>query len=62
MRDQQTAINDKHDQDAMLKLYQERGAMTEKDLLAAGVSKESQIRNAPKVAELIRFYGTPIAA
>lgn len=62
MQDQQTAINDKRDQDAMLKLYQERGALTEKDLLAAGISKESQIRNAPKVAELIRFYGMPVAA
>ncbi|QXZ79629.1 hypothetical protein [Rhizobium sp. L51/94] len=62
MKDQSTTHNDKRDQDAMLKLFQERGAMTDKQLLAAGISLESQMRNAPKVAEMIRFMDAPVAA
>ncbi|ARM12096.1 MULTISPECIES: hypothetical protein [Rhizobium] len=46
---------DAADQDAMFKLYQERGPMTDVDLERAGISRESQARNAAAVAERIRL-------
>ncbi|WP_018516452.1 hypothetical protein [Rhizobium leguminosarum] len=46
---------DAADQDAMFKLYQERGPMTDIDLERAGISRESQARNAAAVAERIRL-------
>lgn len=46
---------DTADQDAMFKLYQERGPMTDIDLERAGISRESQARNAAVVAERIRM-------
>ncbi len=45
---------DRRDRDEMLRLYQERGPMTDKQLLAAGISMESQARNAAAVAEMVR--------
>lgn len=52
----QTTITaaDRRDRDLMLRLYQERGPQTEKTLLAAGVSLQSQARNAPWVAEQVK--------
>ncbi|MBX4944612.1 hypothetical protein [Rhizobium binae] len=54
---QQTKITkeDQRDRQTMLRLYQERGAQTEKNLLAAGISLESQARNAPWVAEQVKL-------
>ncbi|MGV1803763.1 hypothetical protein ACQZ6A_18010 [Agrobacterium vitis] len=46
---------DKRDREKMFQLYQERGPQTEKDLLSAGICKDSQLRNAPAVAERIRL-------
>ncbi|MBY5689366.1 hypothetical protein HFO41_11075 [Rhizobium leguminosarum] len=46
---------DRRDRDVMLKLYQDRGPQTEKQLLAAGISLESQARNAPWVAEQVKL-------
>ncbi|WP_272954510.1 hypothetical protein [Agrobacterium vitis] len=40
----------------MFALYQERGPQTESDLLSAGISKDSQQRNAAAVAERIRLF------
>lgn len=45
---------DHRDRAEMVRLYQERGPMTEKQLVAAGISLESQARNVPAVAEAIR--------
>lgn len=42
------------DRRRMLRLWQERGAQTERTLLAAGISLESQARNAPWVAEQVK--------
>lgn len=52
---------DYRDRDEMFRLYQERGPMTARQLLAAGFSKESQMRNAAYVAERIRL-SEPMAA
>lgn len=52
---------DRRDREAMFKLFQSRGPMTEKDLLAAGISLDSQARNAAAVAERIRL-ADPLAA
>lgn len=46
---------DRRDRDVMLRLYQDRGPQTEKQLLAAGISLESQARNAPWVAEQVKL-------
>ncbi|MGV2128099.1 hypothetical protein ACQZ4U_09625 [Agrobacterium vitis] len=46
---------DRRDRETMFKLYQERGPQTEKDLLSAGIGKDSQQRNVPAVAERIRL-------
>ncbi|UIY25853.1 hypothetical protein LZK76_10670 [Rhizobium leguminosarum] len=45
---------DRRDRQEMLRLYQERGPQTERTLLAAGISLESQARNAPWVAEQVK--------
>lgn len=45
---------DVRDQNTMFRLWQERGAQTEKQLLAAGISLASQIKNVPVVAERVR--------
>lgn len=45
---------DRADRKEMLRLYQERGSMTDKQLVAAGISMESQARNAAAVAEMVR--------
>lgn len=46
---------DKRDREKMFQLYQERGPQTEKDLVSAGISPESQQRNVAAVAERIRL-------
>ncbi|MGZ2455484.1 hypothetical protein ACVINH_000510 [Rhizobium anhuiense] len=46
---------DRRDREVMLKLYQDRGAQTKETLLAAGISTESQARNAPWVAEQVKL-------
>ncbi|EPE99508.1 hypothetical protein [Rhizobium grahamii] len=58
----QLTASDKLDRETMFRLWQERGAMTEAQLIAAGISKESQARNAASVAERVRHAGMPIAA
>ncbi|TBA80296.1 hypothetical protein [Rhizobium ruizarguesonis] len=45
---------DRRDRLEMLRIYQERGPQTEKTLLAAGISLESQARNTPWVAEQVK--------
>ncbi|WP_377299794.1 hypothetical protein [Rhizobium sp. SGZ-381] len=45
---------DHQDRAEMLRLYQDRGPMTQQQLLAAGFSLESQARNAHAVAEMVR--------
>lgn len=45
---------DRRDRETMFRLWQERGAMTERELEKAGISKASQARNAPAVAERVR--------
>ncbi|MDP9837575.1 hypothetical protein J2T09_002327 [Neorhizobium huautlense] len=52
--DNKITAQDRRDRDEMLRLYQERGPMTDKQLLAAGISMESQARNAAAVAEMVR--------
>jgi hypothetical protein len=42
------------DQDTMFRLWQERGAMTDTQLERAGISRESQMKNVPVVAERVR--------
>ncbi|MHC2573992.1 hypothetical protein [Rhizobium leguminosarum] len=46
---------DRRDRDVMLRLYQDRGPQTEQQLLAAGISLDSQARNAPWVAEQVKL-------
>jgi len=46
---------DRRDRSIMLRLYQDRGPQTEKTLLAAGISLESQARNVPWVAEQVKL-------
>lgn len=46
---------DNRDRKAMLNLYRERGPQTEAQLLAAGISKESQTRNVGWVAEQVKL-------
>ncbi len=46
----------------MFDLVVERGAMTETQMLHAGVKPESLIRNAPAVAAMVRNAGIPVAA
>ncbi|MGO8093188.1 hypothetical protein [Rhizobium leguminosarum] len=46
---------DRRDRSIMLRLYQDRGPQTEKTLLAAGISLDSQARNAPWVAEQVKL-------
>jgi len=53
---------DREDRATMFRLYQERGAMTDKELVAAGISLESQARNAAPVAEMIRLHEMAEAA
>jgi hypothetical protein len=45
---------DIRDQNTMFRLWQDRGAQTEKQLLAAGISLASQAKNVPVVAERVR--------
>ncbi|MBX5082137.1 hypothetical protein HJB56_04965 [Rhizobium lentis] len=52
---QKITKEDQRDRETMLRIYQERGAQTEKTLLAAGISVESQARNAPWVAEQVKL-------
>lgn len=53
--------SDTRDREDMFRLFQERGPMTETQLLAAGFSKECLSRNAAYVAERIRL-SEPMAA
>ncbi|MGG7581003.1 hypothetical protein [Rhizobium sp. Nf11,1] len=55
MQQMKITKEDQRDRQTMLRLYQERGAQTEKNLLAAGISLESQARNAPWVAEQVKL-------
>lgn len=57
----EATIRDLNDRETMFRLWQERGAMTEEQLVRAGISKDSQARNAPAVAERIRLL-EPMAA
>lgn len=54
-------FSDIRDREEMFRLHQERGSMTEEQLIRAGFSKESVMRNAPAVAERIRRL-EPMAA
>ncbi|MGV1804214.1 hypothetical protein ACQZ6A_20330 [Agrobacterium vitis] len=49
-------LKDDHDRARMFALYQERGPQTESNLLTAGISKDSQQRNAAAVAYRIRLF------
>ncbi len=51
---QAVTLSDRRDREAMFRLWQERGAMTERELEKAGISKASQARNAAAVAERVR--------
>ncbi|OWV67911.1 hypothetical protein ATY76_13355 [Rhizobium sp. R339] len=55
MKTAEVTAADRRDRQEMLRLYQERGSQTEKTLLAAGISLESQARNAPWVAEQVKL-------
>jgi hypothetical protein len=57
-----TTAADLEDRNTMVRLYQERGAMTDKELVAAGISLESQARNAGPAAETIRLLEMAAAA
>lgn len=57
----QNPISDIRDREEMFRLHQERGPMTEEQLIRAGFNKESVKRNAPAVAERIRLL-EPMAA
>lgn len=46
--------SDRRDRETMFRLWQERGAMTERELEKAGISRASQARNAAAVAERVR--------
>ncbi|MDM9619101.1 hypothetical protein [Rhizobium sp. S96] len=59
---EQVTAADREDRDTMFRLYQERGAMTDMDLVRAGISLESQARNAPAVAEMVRLAEMAVAA
>ncbi|MEY9375042.1 hypothetical protein [Rhizobium leguminosarum] len=54
MKKAEVTAADRRDRQEMLRLYQERGPQTEKTLLAAGITLESQSRNAPWVAEQVK--------
>jgi outer membrane protein OmpA-like peptidoglycan-associated protein len=54
--------DDRRDRAHMLKLAEERGAMTADQLIAAGISAASQARNTGWVAEQLRLRGMPVAA
>lgn len=60
--DHTTTAADREDRETMFRLWQERGSMTDRDLTAAGISPESQTRNAPAVAEMVRLAEMAIAA
>jgi hypothetical protein len=63
MKPQSTiTAEDKRDRELMLKLYEDRGAMTGKQLVAAGISEESQARNVPYVAQQLKLRDMPVAA
>ncbi|BCH60822.1 hypothetical protein RvVAR0630_34460 [Agrobacterium vitis] len=47
---------DERDRAQMFARYQERGPQTETDLLSAGISKDSQQRNAAAVAYRVRLF------
>lgn len=53
---------DKRDRALMLIMAEERGAMTADQLEAAGISRESQARNAAWVAEQVKLRGMQVAA
>lgn len=55
------SASDRRDREEMFRLHQERGPMTEEQLIRAGFNKESVTRNAPAVAERIRLL-EPMAA
>jgi hypothetical protein len=57
-----TTAADLEDRNTMVRLYQERGPMTDKELVAAGISLESQARNASAVAEMVRLLEMAEAA
>lgn len=54
MKAEEITDQDRADRREMLRLYQERGAMTSDQLVAAGISRESQARNAEAVAQKVR--------
>ncbi|WP_113200896.1 hypothetical protein [Rhizobium sp. AN80A] len=58
----QITADDKRDRDLMLSLAEDRGSMTAKQLVAAGISEESQARNAGWVAEQLKLRAMPVAA
>jgi hypothetical protein len=63
MKSQSTITpDDKRDRALMLKLAEDRGSMTAKQLVAAGVSEESQARNVGWVAEQLKLRDMPVAA
>jgi hypothetical protein len=49
------SVADALDRAVMVKLFEERGPQTEKTLLAAGISLDSQARNVPWVAEQVKM-------
>lgn len=53
--DETISVADALDRAVMVKLFEERGPQTEKTLLAAGISLESQKRNVPWVAEQVKL-------
>lgn len=62
MKKREVTAADRRDREEMLRIYQERGAQTEKTLLAAGISLASQERNAPWVAEQVKLLSEQAAA
>jgi hypothetical protein len=59
---QHLASTDETDIKLMVDKTIERGSMTEEQVLALGVSRESYLRNAPAVAARVRASGHEFAA
>ena len=53
--DETISVRDAVDRRILMQLYPERGPQTDITLLAAGISRESQARNAPWVAEQVKL-------
>jgi hypothetical protein len=62
MNNHNITAEDRRDRAVMLKLAEDRGAMTAEQLDVAGISRDSQARNAGWVAEQLKIRDMPVAA